>query len=223
MDPEVTAKEQFLMEQARVQEEMDRRSAMDAALRDLEFRGARSGGAEIAALTGAQQITSQNRMLQDLGTQAGAVDRSMQAMEGYGRTADRMRTASFDEDFKRGTAADEISMWNKEALADYNMWRDEFTQTERDRSVDRDAPTAIGSPSRSRDICVCQCLAAAAKPCRRVSVTGGCCSSSPSSLTSAHSTILIRQAVRPTPTFGWRTGRPPNRATASQLTARSSP
>jgi hypothetical protein len=138
MDPEVTAKEQFLMEQARVQEEMDRRSAMDAALRDLEMRGARSGGAEIAALTGAQQITSQNRLMQDLGTQAGAVDRAMTAMEGYGRTADSMRTASFDEDFKRGTAADEISMWNKEALGDYNMWRDEFTQTERDRSVERD-------------------------------------------------------------------------------------
>lgn len=137
-DPTVTAKERFLMESARMQEEQDRAAAMEAALRDLEFRGARSGGAEIAALTGAQNITSQNRLLQDLGTQAGAVDRSMSALEGYGRMAGQMRDSSFNEDFSRKSAADAASEFNKGLLSDYNSWRDDFTAGERDRAVDRD-------------------------------------------------------------------------------------
>jgi hypothetical protein len=137
-DPTVTAKERFLMESARIQEEQDRSAAMEAALRDLEYRGARSGGAEIAALTGAQQITSQNRLLQDLGTQAGAVDRSMNALDQYGRIAGQMRDSSFNEDFSRGSAADAASEFNKNLLSDYNAWYDDFTAGERDKAVERD-------------------------------------------------------------------------------------
>jgi hypothetical protein len=137
-DPTVTAKERFLMESVRMQEEQDRASAMEAALRDLEYRGARSGGAEIAALTGAQQITSQNRLLQDLGTQAGAVDRSMNALDQYGRLASTMRDSSFNEDFSRGSAADAATEFNKGLLSDYNAWYDDFTAGERDKAVERD-------------------------------------------------------------------------------------
>lgn len=129
-NPQVTAEEKFLQEQARVAEERDRRSAMDAALRDLEARGARSGGAEIAALTGAQDTTSQNRMMSDLGTQANAVNRSMRALEGYGSTASDMRGAE-----------DRVGMFNSKLMNDYNVWKDDFTARERDAAVDRTGQT----------------------------------------------------------------------------------
>lgn len=129
-NPEVTAEEKFLQEQSRVAEERDRRSAMDAALRDLEARGARSGGAEIAALTGAQDVTSQNRLMSDLGTQANAVNRSMRALEGYGSTASDMRGAE-----------DRVGMFNSKLMNDYNVWKDDFSARERDAAVDRTGQT----------------------------------------------------------------------------------
>jgi hypothetical protein len=122
----VTAEERFMYEQQRMAEERDRAAAMDAALRDLESRGARSGGAEIAALTGAQDITSQNRLLGDLGTQANAQQRAMLALQGYGDTAGQIRDSSFRE-----------SGFNKKLMSDWNMWSDDFKQGERDRAVDR--------------------------------------------------------------------------------------
>jgi hypothetical protein len=128
--PTVTAEEKFLQEQARVSEERDRRSAMDAAMRDLDARGARSGGAEIAALTGAQDITSQNRLMSDLGTQANAVNRSMRALEGYGSTASDMRGAD-----------DRVGMFNNKLMSDYNVWKDDFAARERDSAVDRTGQT----------------------------------------------------------------------------------
>lgn len=127
----MTAKERFLMETARRAEERDRKAAMDAALRDMEARGVRSGGAEIAALLGAQQTTSENRMLQDLGTQAGAVDRSMLALQNYGDLSGDIRDSSFDEAHKRGTAADVMSRFNKSQKQDFNIWKDNFRQEEK--------------------------------------------------------------------------------------------
>ena len=93
-DPTVTAKEKFLQMQSRVGEERSRKSAMDAALSDMQRRGVRSGGAEVSAMLGAQQTTSQSRLMQDLGTQAGAVDRSMQAIEGLGRVSGQARNTA---------------------------------------------------------------------------------------------------------------------------------
>ena len=128
--PEVTAQERFLEMRSRLQEEQSRKAAQDAALQNLQRRGIRSGGAEVAALQGAQQQTSQNRLLQDLGTQAGAVDRSMQAIKGLGDLSSMARTQSFDESFKTGTAADDISKFNSKQKSDYQAWRDKFKADE---------------------------------------------------------------------------------------------
>jgi hypothetical protein len=136
-DPTVTAKEKFLMMQSRVGEEQSRKSAMDAALQDMQRRGVRSGGAEMSALLGAQQTTSQNRLMQDLGTQAGAVDRSMQAIEGLGRVSGEARGQSFDESFKTGGAADQIAMFNTTQGANYQRDLAEFKAGERDAAWGR--------------------------------------------------------------------------------------
>jgi hypothetical protein len=92
--PQVTAQEQFLYEQQRLKEEQDRSAAMDAALRNLASRGMLGGGGELGAMLGAQQTTSENRLLGDLGTQAGAVARQMNALNQYQALATNMRNES---------------------------------------------------------------------------------------------------------------------------------
>jgi len=145
--PEVTAQERFLEMRARVQEEQSRRAAQDAALQDMQRRGIRSGGAEIGALQGAQQMTSQNRLMQDLGTQAGAVDRAMRATEGLGNLSSQARTQSFDESFKTGSAADDIAMFNSKQKSDYQAWRDKFKSDENEADWKR--TTGIADAKRN--------------------------------------------------------------------------
>ncbi len=126
------------METARRDEERDRKAAMDSFMRDQEARGVRSGGGEIAAMLGAQGQTSENRMLQDLSTQAGAVDRSMQALRGYGGLASGIRDQSFNEQFQTGSAADSMAQYNKTNRLAYDKWKTEDLQSERDSEHDRD-------------------------------------------------------------------------------------
>lgn len=123
--PEVTAKEKFLMEQSRQAQEQDQRGYRDAVLENLAQRGALGSGGEIAALLGSQQETGQRRMLEDLGTRAGAVDRSMRAIEASGNLAGDIREGSFGEAFKRGTAADDAAAFNKDLQSQYDQWSTE--------------------------------------------------------------------------------------------------
>lgn len=138
-DPTMTANERYLMEVARQTEERDRRAAMDASLRNLAARGQLGSGGEIGAMLGSQQTTSQNRLTMDLGAQAQAVQRAMQAMGLYTGLATNMRNASdamttgnmnrresageagtaaagqargqsFNEAFSRGSAADQNAL-----------------------------------------------------------------------------------------------------------------
>jgi hypothetical protein len=92
--PELTAQERFIYEKQRLVEEQDRRGAMMAAMRNLASRGQLGSGAEIGAMLGAQQTTSQNRLLGDLGALANAVDRQMNSLNQYRTLATDMRNAS---------------------------------------------------------------------------------------------------------------------------------
>lgn len=92
-DPTMTAQERFIMEKGRREQEQQERSSRDAVMRDLGARGLRSAGAELTNMLGAQQLTGQNRVMSNLGAQANAVERSMQALQGYGNTAGQMRSA----------------------------------------------------------------------------------------------------------------------------------
>jgi hypothetical protein len=130
-DPEVTAKERFLSELARREFESADKSSRDAVSSNLAMRGLRSGGQQIAGQQAAQQQLSQDRLLKELGIQAQAVDRSMEALGGWGtaensiRQGDQnalnmqaglttdMRNASFDEAYKRGIGADNASAANQ--------------------------------------------------------------------------------------------------------------
>lgn len=103
-DPEVTGKERYMSELARREFEAADRSNRQAVSEQMANRGLRSGGQEIAANQSMQQQLSQDRLLKELGIQAGAVDRSMKALEGYasssnalGLAAGAIRTADASE------------------------------------------------------------------------------------------------------------------------------
>lgn len=90
-DPTATAQERYLAEIARRSFESQDRSNREAVQQDLAMRGLRSGGAEIAGNQAAQERLGQDRTLAELGLQANAIGRSMQAMGGWQQSADSIR------------------------------------------------------------------------------------------------------------------------------------
>jgi hypothetical protein len=138
-DPKVTAAERFMQLKARRSEEMDQRSSREAALRSMAARGVRSGGAEMAALLGGQQVSSQNRLMSDLGTQAMAVDRALNATTNAGTMAGTLSDQTFREGFSRGAAKDQTAQYNRDNTIKYQEGRVKHEQTERDSSIDREA------------------------------------------------------------------------------------
>lgn len=88
--PEATAKERFLYEQQRNQQEQQEKASREALMERYRLRGAGNSGMELASILQSGQQNSQNRLLGDLGTQAGAVDRSMAALAGYGNLSSTM-------------------------------------------------------------------------------------------------------------------------------------
>lgn len=120
---ELTAEERFMMETARQQQEQDMRAAREAALRSMAARGQRSGAAEMAAVLGGAQQTQNARMLGDLGAQANASRRALDATQLYGNLATDISEQTFDERFKTGTAADDVAKFNKQLRTDYDTKR----------------------------------------------------------------------------------------------------
>lgn len=88
--PQATAKEKFLYEQQRLAQEQQEAASRAALMNDYRVRGVGGSGMELASILQAGQQNSQQRLLGDLGTQAGAVDRSMQALAGYGNLSTAM-------------------------------------------------------------------------------------------------------------------------------------
>lgn len=88
--PQVTDAERFLYEQARQAQEQDERGNRAATLTNLRQRGMLGSGAEIGQSALASQQISQNRLLSDLGANANAVNRSMQALAGYADTSGQL-------------------------------------------------------------------------------------------------------------------------------------
>lgn len=130
---EMTAQERYLLELNRREEEGSRRAAMQAQLSDLGARGARSGGAEMAALLGSQQMTSQNRALQDLGAQAQVNDRAFRGLEGYGRATDSMaNTAGQIRD-----SSDVMSRFNQQQAQQWAQWESNYKADQQEQAVGR--------------------------------------------------------------------------------------
>lgn len=89
-DPQRTAQEEFLYEQQRAREEQDQRSSRAAVMQKYRQRGMSGSGMELTDQLGSDQITSQNRLLGDLGTQATAVARANAMLQGVGQMSTAM-------------------------------------------------------------------------------------------------------------------------------------
>jgi hypothetical protein len=137
-NPEVTAQEKALQEQASQKQQQDEAASRSALMSSLAQRGIKSGGAEVAGAAAGGQQQSQNRMISDLGTAAGAVSRATENTKAAGVEAGQIRDQSFNEDYQRGTAADIADRFNKTAKSAYNEWADKFGQSERDKAVGRE-------------------------------------------------------------------------------------
>lgn len=145
-DPSITASERYILESARLDEEQGRRAAMEAQLSQLSARGARSGGADITAMLGAQQQTSQNRAIQDLGALAQAQERAQRNLEGYAGQSNTMRSAN-----------DEILRFNAMQKESYEQFADGMRERQQNdahnRNRDRfDATTNVNDSTYDRNV-----------------------------------------------------------------------
>jgi hypothetical protein len=142
--PELTAQEEFMKELARVEQEQDESASRQAMLRSNAAKGF-GGQMDLAALQGASQQNSTNRMLRDLGANANAVGRAERALQGYATqgnsmqgqylanehanqqvqlqalglytdAAGNLRSQTFDEAYKRGLAGDQVAMANADRM-----------------------------------------------------------------------------------------------------------
>lgn len=88
--PELTDAERFIYEHERIGAERDERANREANMSSLRQRGMGGSGMELTNTALANQQISQNRLLGDLGANRGAIDRSMQALAGYGGLSSTM-------------------------------------------------------------------------------------------------------------------------------------
>lgn len=129
LDPTATAQEKYLMELGRRKQEQGERSSRDAVMSDLGARGMRGSGMELTNMLGAQEQLGQDRVLSNLGMQANAVDRSMQALQGYGNTAGQMRQYG-----------DIIQMFNAQGNNTAKQWK-----------IEQDAKLAEAAAKQTRE------------------------------------------------------------------------
>lgn len=142
--PELTAQEEFMKELARTQQEQDEGASRSAMLRSNAAKGF-GGQMDLAALQGASQQNSTNRMLGDMGANANAVSRAERSLQGYAQqgnamqgqylanehanqdvqlsalgmytdAAGNLRSQTFDEAYKRGLAGDQTAMANADRM-----------------------------------------------------------------------------------------------------------
>lgn len=88
--PELTDAERFIYENERLNAERSERANREATASGLRQRGMGGSGMELVNSSMANQQVSQNRLLGDLGANAQAINRSMQALQGYGGLSSTM-------------------------------------------------------------------------------------------------------------------------------------
>jgi len=115
--PQATAQERYLAEIARRSFEAQDRGNREAQMQDLAFRGLRSGGAEVAAMDSQRQQLGQDRTQAELGLQANAVGRSMQALEGYTSASGQLRAQQLQGEGMYNEAAANARAQQQQALA----------------------------------------------------------------------------------------------------------
>lgn len=178
-NPEVTAQEKFIYEQARLKQEQDDRSSRGAVMSNLRQRGMSGSGAEIGDMALASQRTSQNRLLSDLGAQSNAIGRAMTALQGQAGlssqlnaqgnalaagNADRqtqaqamasqayaqLRAQGFSEEYSRRAAADQVAEFNNTQQLQATGMQGDLASTMRTQSFNEDFSRKSAADSMSQ-------------------------------------------------------------------------
>ena len=105
------------------------KSQRDAIAQQMEMRGLGGGGQELMGALAAQQGGNQARSMESLGVEALAEQRKDALLGSIGDLGSTMREESFDEAFKRGTAADDINQFNIKSANDALMRDIAYNQT----------------------------------------------------------------------------------------------
>lgn len=92
-DPEITAQERYIAGNARQQFEDQDRGIREATDQELQLRGLRSGSAVVGSALGAQERTGRDRVQAELGLQASAQQRALQALGGWSTAANQLRSS----------------------------------------------------------------------------------------------------------------------------------
>ena len=135
--PQVTAQERYLEEVARQNEEQTLAQQRAGIAQNMRAQGTGGSGSELAMNLAAQSQQGQNRMMQDLGTNAQAVQRSQNALQNYGGLATDIRTQSFGEAARRGHATDSVNEYNKGVRVNFHRDKKNLEVSERDKGVER--------------------------------------------------------------------------------------
>jgi hypothetical protein len=120
--PEATAQERFLYETQRTNQEQQEKASRDALMNDYRVRGMGGSGMELTSLLAAGQQNSQQRLLGDLGTQAGAVQRQMQALQGQAALSSTMRGQGAQESQFNAAQGNDISKFNANAYNEHEQF-----------------------------------------------------------------------------------------------------
>jgi hypothetical protein len=166
-NPQITAQEKFIYEQARLRQEQDDRANRGATMANLRQRGVSGSGMELTDTALGAQRTSQNRLLSDLGAQSNAVGRAMTALQGQAglssqlnsqanalasSNADRqtqaqamasqaystLRAQGFSEEYARGQAADIMATANADRQLGAMTASGNLASTQRSQSFNED-------------------------------------------------------------------------------------
>jgi hypothetical protein len=114
MDPKLTAQEQYLFMQARLQREQSDRANRDANYRELERRGMGGSTMALSNLNASSAEAGNTRALADTGAAAKAVDRAEKALVNYGNMGSVIADQSFQRDFSTKSAADKMAINNNQ-------------------------------------------------------------------------------------------------------------
>jgi len=114
----LTAGDRFTMEQIAQDEARRERGARDAIMQNMQSRGVQGSGLELAQMLGAQQGAAERRSMRDLGVEAQAQQRALDAIMQAGELGGSIRGQEFGEKSDIASAADIINRYNAGMRAD---------------------------------------------------------------------------------------------------------
>lgn len=134
-DTKETAEEKLMREVARRSMEQDLRGQREAQASQLRARGAYGSGAELSGFLGAQQELAQRRSLEEMGANANAQKRAVEALGQYGNQSFQFGS----QDVAQGSLRDANARFNSGQQQDFKKFQTKTQQEENEAASKRSA------------------------------------------------------------------------------------